>query len=381
MLNISGFNYFQTIYDLYLKKEKYLLKLILEKNYKLFPINEDMMENLNIKLAKYIINLCEKNQEYISIYGFKEDILKTCYINSQDFAKMKQYLNDNIIEKNSLFESLSKTNDINNIYIYEYVEIDLYTTKQALETYNNNDILSTYKTDNNNINYKYNITSKRNFALKALSETYVCYFDLQEYIYYFIEEYKLYMTEEANFLIHNFIFQKVQKHFESHYFNFFEFEEVKANNYLFKENDPVEYLYLLKNGMVELTINKNIFKIHQIINQLSRQEERKNDIDIEKNISKETGIDDWEYNKQLNENKNEKLVILQQNEIIGLECLYLGINYFYNAKLGNKNARFYKIKKDKFLSILEDGPTTGINLDYQKEAERKINFFLLIVFN
>ena len=380
-INISGFNYFQIIYDLYLKKEKYLLKLILEKNYKLFPINEDMMENLNIKLAKYIINLCEQNQEYINIYGFKEDILKTCYINSQDFSKMKQDSNDNIIEKNSLLELLSKTNDINNIYIYEYVEIDLYTTKQVLETYNNNDILSTYKKDNNNINYKYNITSKRNFALKALSETYVCYFDLQEYIYYFIEEYKLYMAEEANFLIHNFIFQKVQKHFESHYFNFFEFEEVNANNYLFKENDQVEYLYLLKNGMVELTINKNIFKLHQIINQLSRKEERKNEIDIEKNISKETGIDDWNYNKQLNENKNEKIVILQQNEIIGLECLYLGINYFYTAKLGNNNARFYKIKKDKFLSILEDEPTTGINLDYQKEAERKINFFLLRLVN
>ena len=47
---ISGFNYFQIIYGLYIKKENYLLKLILEKNYKLFPINEDMMENLNIKL-------------------------------------------------------------------------------------------------------------------------------------------------------------------------------------------------------------------------------------------------------------------------------------------------------------------------------------------
>jgi hypothetical protein len=61
--------------------------------------------------------------------------------------------------------------------------------------------------------------------------------------------------------------------------------------------------------------------MHQVINQLSRKEEIKNDLDIEKNIYDETGIHDLKYNKELNENKNERLVILEQNEIIGLECL------------------------------------------------------------
>ena len=381
VLNISGFSYFQIIYDLYLKKERYLLNLILQKNYKIFPINEDMMENLNIKLAKYIIDLCEKNTDYINIYGFKEEILKKCYINSQDSKKINSDSNDNTDLKNPVLELLAKAKDKNDIYIYEYIQVDTFSNKQILETYNNNDILHIYKTDNISINYEYNITSKRKFTLKALSETYVCYFDLQEYIYFFIEQYKLYMTEQSNFLVHNYIFQKIQKHFESHYFNFFEFEEVKANHYLFKENDPVEYLYLLKGGMVELTINKNIFKINHIIDLLSRKEEIKNDMEIGKNISNDTGIEDWQYNKELNENKNERLVILEQNEIIGLECLYLGINYFYSAKLGNKNARFYKIRKDKFLSILDCEQASGINLDYQKEAERKINFFLLRLVN
>ena len=51
-VNMSGFSYFQYIYDLHLKKEQYLLKLILQENYKLFPIDESMMDYLNIKLAK-----------------------------------------------------------------------------------------------------------------------------------------------------------------------------------------------------------------------------------------------------------------------------------------------------------------------------------------
>ena len=66
-INASGFNYFQYIYDLYLKKEEYLLKLILEKNFELFPIKENMIENLNINLVKYIINNLLKSQEYINI--------------------------------------------------------------------------------------------------------------------------------------------------------------------------------------------------------------------------------------------------------------------------------------------------------------------------
>ena len=384
VVNFSGFNYFQYIFDLYIKKEKYLLKLILEKNNKLFPINEDMMDNLNINLAKYIINLCQKNQDYFNIYGSKEEILKMCFLNPKEYSNIKFDIEENI-EKNLIYKLLSKTKDQNDIYIFEYLQKDLYNSKKVLEKFNNNDILLKYKTGNNTIKYEYNNNIKRNYTLKALSDTYLCYIDLQEYIYFFIEEYKLYMREQAFFLVHNFIFQKVQKNFEFHYFNFFEFEEVKPNQFLFYENDQVEHIYLLKEGIVELTINKNIFKIRELINKLNSQNEI-NDSFNEKNnfdgkIDLELGHEFYEENKKLNENKNEKIVILEKNEIIGLECLYLGINYFYNAKLGNKNAKFYKIKKDKFFEILDLEQTSGIYLDYKKEAQRKINFFLLRLIN
>jgi len=384
VVNFSGISYFQYIFDLHIKKEKYLLKLTLEKNYKLFPINEEMMDDLNINLAKYIIYHCQKNQDYLNIYGSKEEILKMCFLNPKEYTNIKLDIEENI-ENNLIYKLLSKTRDKNNIYIYEYLPKELYTTKKVLEEFNNNDILLKYKTGNNTINYEYNITSKRNYTLKALSETYICYIDLQEYIYFFIEEYKLYMREQALFLVHNFIFQKIQKHFELHYFNFFEFEEVKSNQFLFHENDKVEYIYLLKEGIVELTINKNIFKIREIINKLNSQNDISDSFNennnFEKNLELELGHEFFNEKKKLNENKNEKIVVLEKNQIIGLECLYLGINYFYNAKLGNKNAKFYKIKKDKFLEIIDLEQRFGIHLDYQKEAQRKINFFLLRLIN
>ena len=78
---MSGFNYFQYIFNLYLKKDDYILKLVLENNYELFPINISMMENLNINLAKYILCLLQNNQEYINAFQSKEEVLKMSYIN------------------------------------------------------------------------------------------------------------------------------------------------------------------------------------------------------------------------------------------------------------------------------------------------------------
>ena len=392
---MSGFNYFQYIFNLYLKKDEYILKLVLENNYKLFPIKKEMMENLNINLAKYIICQLQSNQEYINVFKSKEDILKMCYINPKNFTDINLNPNENKEnnennENNSIYELLSKLKDKNNINTYEYFQIDIFNGKQVLEKFNNNDIIRIYNITNNNINYEYNKIPLRNYALKALSDCYFCYLDLEEYIYYFMEIYKMYMSEEASFLLNNFIFQKISKHFESNYFKYFEFEEVNANHYLFKENSPVEYIYLLKKGSVELSISQNIFKIHSLINKLisnldfPKNESYKDAKDINKKMMEikiEKGLMGNDENKKLNENKKEKIVILEQNEIIGIECLYLGINYFYEAKLGNKNARFYKIRKDKLMEILDMEQNNGINLDYQKEAQRKINFFLLRLIN
>ena len=390
-VNMSGFSYFQYIYDLHLKKEQYLLKLILQENYKLFPIDESMMDYLNIKLAKYLINNFQNKTEYINIFDSKEDILKMCYINPNDFPN----INENVapeenIESNSIYGLLSRIKDENNIHIYEYLLIELYTDKQILEKFNNNDIIKNYKLTNTHIHYKYNITPPRQYSLKTLSETYVCYFDLEEYIYFFIEIYRIYMHEQASFLINNFIFNKIVKHFENHYFDFFEYEEVKANEYLFKENEPIEYIYLLKKGKVELSINKNIFKIQDLINKLSKNLESSNSSTTKdkrelnfkvKEIELEKVIAGEDENKKWDENKKEMLVVLEQNETIGIECLYLDINYFYDAKIGNKDSRFYKIRKDNLMKIFDIEHYTGINLDYQKEAKRKINFFLLRLIN
>ena len=390
-IKMSGFSYFQYIYDLYLKKEQYLLKLILHENYKLFPINETMMENLNINLAKYLIHTFQNKQEYINVFNSEEDVLKMCYINPSDIKNINLNSDpDENIENNSIYELLSKVKDENNIQVYEYLLIELYTEKKILETFNNNDIIKNQKLTNTNINYSYNTNPPRKYALKALSESYICYFNLEEYIYYFIEIYRIYMHEQASFLINNYIFRRIAKHFENHYFDFFEYVEIKANEYLFKENGQVEYIYLLKRGKVELSINKNIFKIKDLINQLSRNLDSSNssttkdkrDLNFKVNeIELEKVMADRNENKKWDENKKEKLIILEQNETIGIECLYLDINYFYNAKIGNKDAKFYRIRKDNLIRILDMEQRTGINIDYQNEAKRKINFFLLRLIN
>jgi CRP-like cAMP-binding protein len=374
-VTMSGFNYFQYIYNLYIKNEHFLLKKILNENYGIFPIEENMMHNLNINLANYIINICRTNEEYLNIFNSKEDILKMCYIIDQDFPETNLALSE---KENQLYGLLSKKKDKNDIIIYEFKQDKLYKDKEIIDTLNNSEFI--YNFENNN---SYEFNKNRNCSSRAVSQSYLCYIDLPEYIYYFIEEYKLYMHEQAIYLLNNFIFQKAAKHFESNYFKFFEFEEIQANNYLFKETDKVEYIYLLKEGIVELSINKNIFKIHELIKKLKNLNDEKSDTssnNIKISLRKELNLDQ-EENVINNENKNEKLIIIEKNEIIGLECVFLGINYFYNAKLGNKNSKFYRIKVSNFMEILEAEQITGINQDYQKEAQRKINFFLLRLIN
>ena len=77
-----------------------------------------------------------------------------------------------------------------------------------------------------------------------------------------------------------------------------------------------------------------IFKIHSLINKLisnldfPKNESYKDAKDINKKMMEikiEKGLMGNDENKKLNENKKEKIVILEQNEIIGIECLYLGI--------------------------------------------------------
>jgi len=397
IIYMSGFKYFRYIYDLYLKKENYILKIVLEQNYKKFPIKEKMLPKLNENVAKKLIQKYSQNpKNYVDIFTSIDDILKKCYINIFTFKTSS--FNTKIYKENFIYELLSRANDYNEIYFLEYNLIHEYRNTKILNPIDNQDIINNYNSytyniaeDKNNTNKDFILNERSKDTIKILSDTHLCCIDLNSYYNILLTEYKKILHRDAKYLIDNFIFKQISRHFEKKYFPFFVYEELNYNDYLFKQNKPVEYIFFLKEGVVELSINKNIFQIDTLIKNLNLIKQKKNkekeEDDLTKIYDESNQLNRIMNNKEnyniyktfISKDKEKRLVIIETKDIIGLECLYYDMNYFYNAKINSKKAIFYKIRKSKFEEIIFLESHVEDNFIY--ESERKIDFLILRLSN
>jgi hypothetical protein len=68
------------------------------------------------------------------------------------------------------------------------------------------------------------------------------------------------------FLVQNFFFNNINlKIFERKYFSHFIYEEYLRGSTIFNENENNKYIYFLKDGDVEITINKSLLEIHNLV--------------------------------------------------------------------------------------------------------------------
>ena len=381
---MSGFKYFQYLYDLYMKNENYILKIVLKQNYNIFPIKESMLPELNINVAYKLIEKYKKNKEQFinnsSFYSI-DDILKECFFNPLNYV-----INNNIINDNHFnYELLCETKIQNIVNIIEYQLIQEYINDHYIEPIDNKTFIINYKSNfenykNNDNNYI--IKDRRLYMAKTLSDTHICYFNLNNYYNILITEYNKILHKDAKFLIDNFIFKYIYKQFEEKYFSFFEYIELNINQFLFEENQSLEYIYFLKEGIVEFSMNKNIFQIYSLLEELNLIMERKKNQKEEKlnSCNNHMKLDNNNNNiikKYFGSNSHEiKLVILEKSDNIGIECLYFDINYFYSVKIIRKPAILYRIKKEKFFEILKNESQSSLEKHYVLECERKIDFFM-----
>jgi len=76
-------------------------------------------------------------------------------------------------------------------------------------------------------------------------------------------------SKEQTFLIDNFFFKYVRPSiFSKRYFDEFIYKEYNMNEFLFNEDDKVDYVYFIKEGDVELTMNTSILQITKMIHDL-----------------------------------------------------------------------------------------------------------------
>ena len=199
---MTGFDYFRYIYDLYTKNESYLLGLVLRQNYYLFPIKENMLPYFNLNVAHILIQKFKSNKKnYINLFESIEDILKKCFINPINYKYNKK------ISKNNDFnyELISNITDLNIVYIYEYNLIEEYYDGNFIESISNEKFIKEYNLNLSenikNKDDKYKVEDKRIFTAKILSDTHLCYFDLNNFYNLLISEYKKLFIEILNFYL------------------------------------------------------------------------------------------------------------------------------------------------------------------------------------
>ena len=193
---------------------------------------------------------------------------------------------------------------------------------------------------------------KRNATIKVVEDSYLGFLSASSYKNNFFSEKKLVLESQINFLYSKFFFNKINyKRFAKKYFNLFLSETFVNGNIIFNESDPVNYVYFIEEGIIELSSSKTILQIEIFLQGL----ENKIDLNDEsskmnyKNIT--SNIDDLQ--NYLNQTQKNKILIVGNCEIMGLESFYYNIPYFTTARVKSSIAKVFKIDSQHLKQILK----------------------------
>jgi CRP-like cAMP-binding protein len=154
---------------------------------------------------------------------------------------------------------------------------------------------------------------------------------------------------QINFLSTIKVFQRMNKAiFQRH--NFYLFSRthlVRGDKIIIEGNEP-EYIYFIKEGDYELSINKSIIDMTNTIEFLSG---KKTDIFEYFHLSGNyiLILENPEYSKFMHTKKFNKLVIIKDKDVVGLDdCLCKG-KYIYTVELISSKGEVFKIKRNVFI--------------------------------
>ena len=97
-------------------------------------------------------------------------------------------------------------------------------------------------------------TTTRNVTIQTVTDTDLCYWELDYYKTYWRNE-KQRLTMKEVFLLTNFCFQTInQHHFEKKFLNYFLYEEKYQNDFIIKDNQPSKFVYFVKEGTCDVNL-------------------------------------------------------------------------------------------------------------------------------
>lgn len=359
------------------KAEKFKLKKIIEKNKDVIEIS---LKDIPFFIVLLIKNKCEniiENNRYNYIYsGDLEKMIIDCQndplIHLENFNYDKKKTNELYIQL-IIKELYSKLPEISQELIDKYkyklanqgdellYNIKRYNLKKVDEL-NNGDFLGEETLDDNYI---------RKYTVISIEETHLASIDYDIFLD-IINSYKIKITEkEAKVLKDSFYFRKIRlQYFIKNYFSDFSYQELTYGNNILSQNQPLKYLYFLKDGIIEVYCNKSIIELIDLIKILCKKLKNKSEEIKKKLFSLNNKLFIFgRINKNFIIKRPTRLLVMMNTDILGIESYICGIPYFYNCRIISEKAKFYTIplnKIDKLLTDIKDTREYIMNDAYKR---------------
>lgn len=342
---MTGYEYFSYLLDLKNNDEEYLLNLSINENLKAYEMDRG---DIDLLPAIYILNILEEFKIYQNI-NF-EEALRFVGMDPEEFGLDPAKINSN----EYIFLRIKQIKDK-----LSYVSQDLVNKYNYIINHNENKQVSIYKyssflkleKDSFFGESAMGENQKRNATIKVCEDSYLGYLSASLYKTNFFAEKKLVMENKINFLHSRFFFSKIAlKRFEKKYFNLFILESYINGNIIFNENDPINYVYFIEEGVIELYSSKTMLEIEIFLQGLQNKillNDESSQLTYKNILSNTEDLQSY-----LNRTQKNKLLILGKYEMIGLESFYYNIPYFTSARVTSSRAKIFKIGIEQLWQIL-----------------------------
>ena len=162
--------------------------------------------------------------------------------------------------------------------------------------------------------------------------------------------------------------------------------------YIMKENEFTEYIYFLKEGNIEISMNKSLIQLHALIKELYSIIESKSSLNIYNfNDSQYNFIKNNKILSQFQKEKSPKkimnnvdnvnlikLIQIEKKDCFGIENAFYNIKNYYSIKVVSNKAKVYKLNIKDISKIISN--ENAIKINYENEARNKVEFILIRLF-
>ena len=379
-VSMTGNEYFLYLMKLLKNNDRYTYNLCIENNDLNFVIDKN-----EEKLLPYIyisINLAKKKSEL-----FFKEILNSINISPKELGLTENEALDDIyiiknVDRIKFFFPYNITSDLVDKY---YFISDTFIQKNVY-IYHDQKFLSL----DSNCHFGDSAMdgrTTRNATIVANEETEVGYIEMPLYHAYISQEKIKLIHKRLKFLLENFFFKRITTNsFEKKYFNFFISNNYLKGDVLFNENNKSGFAYFIENGIVELSTSKSVIEMQMLIKLLQTkrsnierffshfQQENEQEL-LYNNIENNCG----DLIKYIKKKEKNKIIILKDNEDIGLISFFYDCPYIADCTVVSNTAKIYKIDFKYLNQILAN--ENQCVYDLIKRINHKLKLFQERLFN